>query len=190
MKKFILVSPFIYCLATLALWATGVDVAYGQGTSVFSMVEKSISSAGQTRYVNCGSQIVIETYSASSEDWVKINNKKECQEKTAIPQRRMAFVFWHSVTLSRLSFTVRDQFPILVESSFARVRVLFNNLSSLKTGYGKFEYTREGVNQLTGICPLVTRGRALIFLNSPSKLKTHPQARGPSLFTRSLLTPI
>ena len=25
-------------------------------------------------------------------------------------------------------------------------------LSELSTGYGKFEYTREGVNQLTGVC--------------------------------------
>ncbi len=44
-----------------------------------------------------------------------------------------------------------DRVSVVGESFFARVRVLFNYLSSL-VGYGKFEYTREGVNQETGVC--------------------------------------
>ncbi len=64
------------------------------------------------------------------------------------------------VCLRRLTFrptfeverNLCDLVPVIGESCFARVRVLFNYLSAL-VGYGKFEYTREGVNQIAGVCP-------------------------------------
>ena len=38
-------------------------------------------------------------------------------------------------------------------------------------GYGKFQYTREGVTHARGIFPMMTTGSAITFLNSPSDLE-------------------
>lgn len=38
-------------------------------------------------------------------------------------------------------------------------------------GYGKFQYTREGVIHARGISPMMTTGGAITFLNSPSDLE-------------------
>lgn len=67
------------------------------------------------------------------------------------PWTKEALASWHSaafwdVEVVRVPLSLPPK-----DLSFARVRVLFNYLSSL-VGYGKFEYTREGVNQAGGIC--------------------------------------
>jgi len=54
-------------------------------------------------------------------------------------------------------------------------------------GYGKFEYTREGVNHFSGICPPSQTGRALSELNSPSNPQDPFMTRDPSSFMHSLL---
>ena len=55
----------------------------------------------------------------------------------------------------RLTFGVErnvwTRVPVLEESLLCAGTCSIQ-LSELSTGYGKFEYTREGVNQLTGVC--------------------------------------
>src|SRR5437016_1375355 len=78
-----------------------------------------------------------------------------------------------------LEESCRDQIPDRPRSCSARVRVHY--VSSL-VGYGKFEYTREGVNQTAGIYPFIISGRALIFLNSPPSLSRPFHNQGSSRF--------
>ena len=47
------------------------------------------------------------------------------------------------------------------------------HLSELSMGYGKFEYTREGVNHARGIYPTTMAGCAITSLNSPSDSEIH-----------------
>ena len=52
--------------------------------------------------------------------------------------------------------------------SFSARRACPMHLSELSTGYGKFQYTREGVNHARGIYPRNIAGCAITSLNSPS----------------------
>ena len=79
----------------------------------------------------------------------------------------------------RLTFEVErnvwTRVPVF-EESFLCAGTCSIQLSELSTGYGKFEYTREGVNQANGVCLFCKPRRALIVLNSPSN------SEDPSMF--------
>lgn len=62
------------------------------------------------------------------------------------------------------------------------------HLSELSMGYGKFEYTREGVNHARGIYPMNVAGCAITSLNSPSDSEIHLSPSPQVLLQKTFVT--